>query len=230
MLLAKIQTAIADYKNWLRATRHHPFLYEWESLENFQGHWNPDDADPAAMFDRAFQNSETRRPWQTENWYPKRMMQLFWREDPLTVRRMFDDLFDETKDLEARLGRLLFGCDLLLQEYRRAHPVKVENNHYHADFRMIAYYLAFRHPEAYAPYDFAVFRQALDRLGGRDVPQQNDYARYTKVLRTLMTFLDKDPEVREALQTHLRPGRDFTGRSLLMAADFCRFVSSTTTL
>ncbi len=223
MLLANIQSAIAAYKKWLQTTRHHPRLYEWESLQNFQLHWDLDASDPAAMFDRAFRNSETRRLWQTENWYPKRMMQLFWQEDPLTVRRMFTDLFDESKELEPRLGRFLFGCDLLLSDYRRKHPTKIENNHYHADFRMIALYLAFQYPEAYAPYDFEVFRAALVRFGARDIPQENDFARYAKVLRTLMNFLDKDPEVAAAMQAHLRPRKDFAGRTLLLASDFCRF-------
>lgn len=225
MILANIQAAIADYKQWLRKTAHHPFLYEWESLQNFQMHWDPEAADPAAMFDRAFQNTETRRLWQTEQWYPKRMMQLFWKEDPLTVRRMFDDLFDESRDLEARLGRFLFGCDILLGDYRRKYPTTVENNHYHGDFRMISLYLGFRWPEAYAPYAFDTFQAAMTRFGARDIPQQNDFARYAKVLRTLMNFLDKDPEVSEAMQARLRPRRDFSGRTLLLAADFCRFAA-----
>lgn len=226
MLLDRIQTALAAYKQWLRTIRHHPRLYEWESVQNFQLHWDPAAADPAGMFDRALQNSETRRLWQTEQWYPKRMMQTFWQQDPLTVRRMFDDLFDDSRELEARLGRFLFGCDLLLADHRRAHPTSVENNHYHGDFRMIGLYLAFRMPETYAPYDFEVFRAAMIRFGARDIPQQNDLARYTRVLRTLMTFIDKDPEVAAAMQAHLRPRRDYSARTMLLAGDFCRFAAT----
>ncbi|MCC7504046.1 MAG: hypothetical protein IT259_02045 [Saprospiraceae bacterium] len=225
MILGHIQSAIAGYKTWLQKTAHHPFLYEWESLQNFQLHWDVESTDPAAMFDRAFQNSETRRLWQTEQWYPKRMMQIFWKEDPLTVRRMFDDLFDESRDLEARLGRFLFGCDILLGDYRRKYPTSVENNHYHGDFRMISLYLGFRWPEAYAPYQFETFRAALLRFGARDIPRENDFVRFAKVLRTLMGFLDKDPGVAQALQKQLRARRDFSGRTLLLAADFCRFAA-----
>lgn len=224
MLLAKIQESILAYKQWLRTVRHHPYLYEWETQQNFQRHWDPDDRDPAAMFDRCFQNSETRRLWQTENWYPQRMMSLFWRFEPGTVRAMFADLFEDTRELEARIGRFLFGCDALLRDYRRAHPRSVENNHYHDDYRMIALYLAFRHTEQCAPYDLAVFRQALVQFGVRALPQEHDLGRYCKVLRTLMTFLDKDPEVAAAMQKHLRPGRDFTGKTWLLAGDLCRFV------
>jgi hypothetical protein len=225
MLLAKIQTAIAAYKQWLLNLRHHPLVYKWESLQHFQANWNLDTADPAAMFDQCFQNSETRRLWQTENWYPKKMMLEFWRSDPQTVRLMFDDLFNETRDVEARVGRFLFGCDTLLRDYKHTHPATVENNHYHDDYRMVALYLAFRYPESYAPYDFPVFQQAMLCFGARDIPQQNDLGRYFKVLRTLTTFLEKDHEVGLAMREHLHPTQHFQGKTLLLTEDFCRFAA-----
>lgn len=223
MLLNKIQEAIAGYTAWLKSVRHHPYVYEWESVQQFQQHWNPDDPEPAAMFDRCLQNSETRRLWQTESWYPKRMMHLFWQFDARTVRLMFDDLFNETRDVEGRIGRFVFGCDELLRDYKRAHPTSIENNHYHGDYRMIALYLAFRYPDLYAPYDLGIFRQALLRFGARDIPGENDPVRCFKVTRTLMTFLDKNPETAAAMKRHLDPRRHFTGRTLLLAYDFCRW-------
>jgi len=223
MLLNKIRESIDAYRKWLTGIRHHPFAYKWESALHFQTHWNPEDADPVSMFDRCFQNSETRRLWQTENWFPKKMMLEFWRLYPQTVRLMFDDLYNESRDAEGRIGRFLFGCDALLRDYRHDHPLSMENNHYHDDYRMIALYLAFRYPESYAPYDFAAFQRAMTHLGARDVPRQNDLIRYFKVLRTLMTFLEKDGTVEPALKKHLHPQRHFQGKTLLLAEDFCRF-------
>lgn len=225
MLLHKIQEFVTAYKKWLDNCRHHPCTHKWESLLHFQNNWDTEAADPAGMFDRCFQNSETRRLWQTENWYPKKMMLEFWRYSPQTLRLMFDDLFNETRDMEARVGRFLFGCDMLLRDYKRDHPASVENNHYHGDYRMIALYLAFRYPESYAPYDFDVFRNAMTQFGARDIPQQNDLARYFKVLRTLMVFLEKDGGIAPAMQRHLKPGRHYQGKTLLLAEDFCRFAA-----
>ena len=225
MILSNIQTAITAYKKWLTGLRHHPFVHEWESVQIFQNHWETDTSDPAAMFDKCLDNSETRRLWQTEQWQPKRMMLEFWRFEPATVRLMFDDLFNETRDIEARIGRFLFGCDSLLRDYKRAHVASIENNHYHDDYRMIALYLAFRYPEAYALYDFPLFQKALARFGARDLPKENDVVRYFKVLRTLMTFLEKDGGVVPAMQRHLHLRRHFQGKTLLLAADFCRFTA-----
>ncbi|HND89813.1 MAG TPA: hypothetical protein PK971_15880, partial [Saprospiraceae bacterium] len=167
----------------------------------------------------------TRRLWQTEQWQPKRMMLLFWAFDAGTLRLMFDDLFNEKREVEGRIGRFLFGCDSVLRDYKRAHVGSIENNHYHDDYRMIALYLAFRYPDAYGLYDFPVFQRALQHLGARDIPRENDLARYFKVLRTLMTFLEKDGHIAPAMQRHLHPRRHFRGKTLLLAADFCRFVS-----
>lgn len=223
MLLANIQETLSRYKKWLAEVRHHPFVHKWESLQHFQANWDLNAADPVAMFERSLQNSETRRLWQTEAWHPKKMMLEFWRLEPMTVRLMFDDLFNETRDVEARAGRFIFGCDTLLRDYKRSRAISTENNHYHGDYRMIALYLAFRYPESYAPYDFSVFQKAMIRFGARDIPQQNDLARYFKVLRTLMTFLEKDEKAGDLLKKHLHPVRHFQEKTLLLAEDFCCF-------
>lgn len=224
MLLNKIQDAIQAYCAWLQGVKHHPYTHAWESLRIFQENWNLDTPDPAAMFGRSLHNSETRRLWQAEHWEPKRVMTLFWKFEPGTVRLMFEDLFQENREVDGRIGRFLFGCDTLMRDYKRAHIGSIENNHYHDDYRMIALYLSFRYPEAYGLYDFPVFQAAVQRLGARDIPKENDLPRYFKVLRTLMTFLEKDGRAAPALQQHLHPKRHFQGKTLLLAADFCRFV------
>lgn len=224
LLLSKIQSSVIAYKDWLRTLSQHPNVYKWESVQHFQDNWNLDTADPAGMFDSCFQNSETRRLWQADNWQPKHMMHEFWKLDPLTLRLMFDDLFTETRTVDGRVGRFLFGCDTVLRDYKKAKPTSVDNNHYHDDYQMIALYLAFRYPDAYAPYNFLGFQNALTVLSARDIPQQHDLPRYFKVLRTLMTFLDKDPEVELLMRKHLNPKLHFQGKTMLLAEDFCLFM------
>jgi hypothetical protein len=226
VVVAKIEAERAAYRDWLMSVRQHPHLLWWETVANWQQHWNPQAADPAAMLDQALQNSESRRLWQTESWQPKAMMQRFWQTDATMVRALYDDLFNETKTIEGRVSRFIFGLDTLLADYKRTHATRIENNHYHSDYRLIAWYLACQYPDTYAaPYDFEVFATALQRLGARDLPQNNDPVRYFKVCRTLMTFLEKDPTVAQAMQRHLSPKRHFNGKSLLLAADFCFFIA-----
>jgi hypothetical protein len=225
MVLAKIQDSIVAYKKWLQTVQHHPRLYLWESLQNFQTNWNPDDPDPVGMFDRSFYNTDTRRLWQTEGWYPKKMMLEFWQMDPGSVRLLFDDLFNATKEEEGRVRRFIFGCDELLVDYKQKNITTIENNHYHGDYRMIGLYLAFRYPESYALYDFAIFQKALIHLGGRDIPMRHDIGRFFKVMRTLMNFLDKDEPLKRSIAGRLDPKRHYTGKTLLLATDFCYFIT-----
>lgn len=226
MLLARIEAAREAYRRWLETEPHHPFLYKWEVLAHFQTHWNPQAPDGGPMYDQCLQNTESRRLWVQENWFPKKMMLEFWKFDGKTVRWMFDDLFNETKDPEGRAQRFRFGCDALLADYRRAFPLSGENDHFHGDYRMISLYLALRYPESYAPYDQHIFRKTLMHLGARDVPDQHDLGRFFKVTRTLMGFLDKDPAIDGLLRAHLREKQHFSGRTFLLAEDFCRFIAS----
>jgi hypothetical protein len=227
MVLSKIQTAIADYALWLAQTRHHPQIHLWESQQIFQNTWDLESADVAKMYDNSLQNPETKRLWQTENWYPKRILLEFWASDASMLKSMFNDLFNETKEIEPRIGRFIFGCDVLLKDYKSSKITRIENNHYHDDFKMIAIYLAFRYPDLYAPYDFEVFKKTLEHFQAKDIPQGNDIGRYFKVQRTLMNFLDKNEAVAAGFQKHLHPRKHFAGKSLLVAADFCRFVADT---
>lgn len=225
MLLAKIQQAVEQYRRWLCSLKAHPYDYECEVIQQFQLHWSPQALDLAAMYDQCMYNSRTHRLWQEGGWQPKRVMLLFWQTDPLTTRALFEDLFNETRDLEARISRFLFGCDTLLADYKKAHPTTVENHHYHDDYRMIALYLGCRYPELYAFYSFDAFAGTLRAFQARHVPEHHDLARYFKVLRTLMNFLDQEPAIAAQWERLLHPRRCYTGRTLQVAADFCRFVS-----
>jgi len=224
VVLAKIQQSIEAYKRWLTTLRHHPRLYLWETVQQFQTHWNTDVPGMAAVYDQSLQNSETRRLWQTETWYPKRMMLEFWRFEPSTVKWMFDDLFNETRPVEGRATRFVFGCDNLLTDFKHANATSVENNHYHSDYKLISLYLACRYPELYAPYDLELFQNTLRTVGARDIPEQHDIGRFFKVHATLTKFFDQDPGVAAAMHRHLHPRKHYQGKTGMLLNDFALFL------
>jgi hypothetical protein len=225
MLVNKIQQYIVEYTKWLQSLREHPHAYWWDAQQQFQQHWDVDAADPVAMYDACLNNRTTRRLWQVDNWQPKRVMLEFWRFDATTARTIFNELFNETREVDGRIGRFLFGCDMLLADYKSAKPTTIENHHYHDDYQMISLYLAFRYPDQYgAPYAFPMFQQALKNLGARDVPLVHDLARFLKMQRTLMTFLEKDGKALPALQKHLQEPHCYQGKSMLAATDLMWFI------
>lgn len=222
MQVSKIQVAVRRYAEWLEGQQAHPEAYWWETVQVFQREWNIDADDIGAMYDRAINNSVTRRPWQTERWFPKRIMRAFWAFDRHTTKQMFEALFDESKNIESRISHFLFGCDALLEDYRKSQPGSVENNHYHADYQMIGLYLSLRYPDQYGPYGLEAFQQSMRYFQAKDPPKQHDLVRYNRMLKTMQTFMDKEPRIQMALASMLAHDRYFKGKSLLAAADLCR--------
>ena len=175
------------------------------------------------MYDQSLQNSTTRRLWNREDYAPKRMMIAFAKMQPHFVEAMFKELFNENKDIGARVDRFAFYCDELLREYKQVHPTSIQNSHYHDDgYEIISYYLAFQYPTQYTPYSFELFRAAMEKIGSRDLPRTNDFPRYAKVMRTLMNFLQKDEELLDLHQQRLQEIH-FQGKSQLLVEDFVRF-------
>ena len=221
MNLQKLNDSIQLYKAFLKSNPLHDPYWKWESLRIFQEHWNIDASDFRSMYDACLENSRTRRLWKRENYEPKDVMLKFISLSPDYVRHIFQDLFNENKEVDGRIDRFVFHCDELLAAYKETNPRSVENSHYHDDnYQMISLYLTFRYPDQYALYDFDRFRQLMELLGSRDVPKVNDTGRFFKVMRTIFKFIQKDEGILEIHRQRLDPSRHFMGETLLVAEDF----------
>jgi hypothetical protein len=223
MQLKLLHQQFESYRRFLQSSRAGQRLYAWESQRIFQENWDLDAPDLAAMYDGSLENSTTRRLWKRESYEPKRLMLAFLRMEPEFVRSMFQELFDETKRIELRAGRFVFYCDELLQSYKKANPLSIENNHYHGDYQMIFLYLAFRYPERYAMYDFPNFVHTLEVLGVANLPPTHDLERYVKVTHTLYKLLQKEETLMQLHRTRLDPKVHYMGPSCLLVYDFFAF-------
>ena len=224
MQLDKLKKYINEYVAWLEKTRAHPRLYLWETQAHFQSHWNTDTSDLVQMYYDAIENSVTRRYWQEDLWYPKKMMMELLKMEPMSGRLMFADLFDETKNPQNRMDRCIFFCDTLLAEYRKRHPLTKENDHFHSDYRMISFYMALRYPDTYVPYRFELMQCTLRNLASMDVPEHHDCERFYKVCKTLYAFLEKDGRALSLLASKLDKRKHYTTKTLLLAYDLCCFI------
>lgn len=225
MQLKRIQHYLRQYRKYLSTSKaKEQRLYIWESQRIFQERWDMDADDWPAMYDRAFQNSQTKRLWKRHAYEPKRMMLELARMQPDFVRHIFFDLFNEEKSLEGRVGRFVYYCDMLLQEYKDAHPRSIDNNHYHDDdYQMVSLYLAFRYPDRYTLHEPAGFRLLLEKLGSPDIPKANDMERFAKVTHTLYNFMQKEEGLLALHRRRLVEGLHYTGESLLVVYDFYRY-------
>lgn len=224
MQVKKIQAYIERYRDWLLRPAAGERLYYWESQQHWQREWDLAAPDLRTVYDRSLDNQQTRRLWAREAYDPKRMMLAFMAQEPEFARSIFQDLFNEDKTVEGRVGRFLFYCDEMMSHYRDAHPRSKDTGHYH-DPDMVLLYLSFQYPDRYAPYQEERFLQLLRQLGAANIPLVGDLERHVKLMRTLQTFLRKDAVVVERHAARLRPGRDYPGESLLLSFDFGCFVT-----
>lgn len=225
MQLKKIQEALDQFKTHLGSEAKEEHLYIYESQKIFQENWNLESSDPASMYNRSLNNTQTRRLWNRENYEPKRMMLEFWRMQPDFVKQMFQDLFDENKKVDGRVGRFVFYCDELLTEFLEKHPRSREGKHFHQDgYQIVSLYLAFRYPDQYSLYHFDRFKRLLIALGTPDIPATHDFDRFCKVVKTLWGFMQKDEELIAAHRERLEEGKHYQGESLLPVYELMQII------
>lgn len=226
MQLKRVQHYFGEFERFLRKQEAEDRLYMWESQAIFQENWQNEAPDWLVMYDRALQNSTSRRLWKREAFEPKRIMLLFLEMEPEYVKHAFRDLFNEEKSVDSRMDRFVFYCDELLRMYRERHPHSIENNHYHGnDYDMISLYLAFRYPADYTPYDLDRLVSLLRKLGVGNLPQANDPVRYFKVMRTLYKLMQKEEAILEHHEQRIAGDAYYQGESLLLVHDFACFVT-----
>ena len=228
MQLKRLQSSLEQFQDFLSSPEAEDRLYMWESQRIFQENWELEALDLAAMYNRSLENTQTRRLWSREFYEPKRLMHQFMRQQPDFVRQMFADLFNDDRSIDGRISRFVFGCDELLRDHQERHPRDRTNSHYHDDgYQIISLYLAFRYPDRYTYYDFALFRSTLENLGAPDLPATHDFERFVKVSRTIYNFMQKNDALMESHRARLDPEKHFQGDSLLLVYDFMEGVGKT---
>lgn len=225
MQLQKLQAEIKLYKKQLKAQRFYEQAYKWEILKNFQDNWDLDAPDLAAMYDASLESTHTRRWWNGENFQAKEMMIHFLKASPDFGRRMFADLFNEEKDIEGRISRFQFACDVLLEEHKVAYPLTIDNNHFHSDNHMISLYLGLQMPQHYTVIFYPDFARAMERIGMLKIPAAFDFSRFFKICRTLYTFLSKEEGLLEIHHSKLDLQKHYLAENLWLAQDFYAFLA-----
>jgi len=216
----QIANLLEKYKTYLQQ-KPTEWLHLWETQAIFQQKWNLETSDFLTMYNESLQNTHTKRLWKRRAYEPKRMMMAFMEMAPDVVMQMFQDLLNENKTLDGRLGRFIFYCDELLAEFKSNKPLSIDNNHYHQnDYEMISLYLSFVYPDKYAPYHHEKFVKMMGEIGAVNPPLVPDMERFAKVCRTLYKMMQRDEELMRLHQNRLIPKESFEGDSLLLVYEF----------
>lgn len=139
--------------------------YKWEAIKWFQDHWNINAESFYNMFTLA--TEKTYNLLASMNNFPRGVIQVFAEQEPESVRAMFINLYDESKDVAERILKFQLDAqelgDRLLpgkQHYQRPMAISV--------------YLWLHDPEKYCIYKYTAFRNASVYLGNDYIPKKGN--------------------------------------------------------
>lgn len=149
---------VAEYKENFMDIRYgkgHEEIYKWKAVEHFRNKWNIDAVIFSEMFKEAV--SKTYNLLTAAMFFPLGMLSSFAQKEPETVRAMFVDLYDESKDLQDRISNFMFQAD----ELHKRNPGG--KSHYQG-IRAISVYLWLKYPEKYYIYQYAIYDNVVQKL------------------------------------------------------------------
>lgn len=131
--------------------------FKWRGIKTFQDNWDIEAQDLSDMIKRSLSGVSHMMVSQAR--FPEGMIEDFAEREPDTVRVMFKDLFDESKDIIERIHSFKQKSADLLERVGNG-----AKNHFQ-DERTIALYLWLAYPEKYYVYQYTQARNLSIALG-----------------------------------------------------------------
>ncbi len=191
-------TAIIDsYKQYF-ADHYSDEIYKWKAVRHFQLHWDIEADDFKGMLVQAL--GKTGNLLISMNNFPKKMLERFCEIDSDKVRKMFQILYDETKDLAYRMDSFKHSADELVKKWNKG------KQHYQ-NFNAITTYLWLRYPDKYYIYKYSCAREFAKKLDAAFVPKRGIDAKSIveifKLYDEVAIILQKDSDIRNLLTDKL---------------------------
>ena len=130
-------------------------IYKWEAVEHFKNNWNIDKPDFVGMLKEAL--GKTENLLTVGMFYARAMLLGLSEKEPETVRGMFRNLYDDSKDLQKRVSAFMEQAD----ELHKRNPGG--KSHYQG-IRAISVYLWLMYPEKYYIYQYAIYDNVIQKL------------------------------------------------------------------
>lgn len=191
-------TAIIDsYKQYF-ADHYSDEIYKWKAVRHFQLHWDIEADDFKGMLVQAL--GKTGNLLISMNNFPKKMLERFCEIDSDKVRKMFQILYDETKDLAYRMDSFKHSADELVKKWNKG------KQHYQ-NFNAITTYLWLHYPDKYYIYKYSCAREFAKKLDAAFVPKRGIDAKSIveifKLYDEVAIILQKDSDIRNLLTDKL---------------------------
>lgn len=173
--------------------------YKWEAIQCFQEHWDIQAIDFEEMLIKSL--TKTKNLLASNNHFPRKMIQTFAKKEPEEVRRMYQNLFDESIEMATRMIAFKKQADILLEKY--------ENNigqHYQYE-NAITTYLWLRFPDKYYIYKYSEVKIVAKELGSNFIFKKGDYIsnlqKFYQLYNEICKEVKKDTVLLELFQSQL---------------------------
>ncbi len=197
----KLQELIENYKNHFRE-RFSKEKFKWQAIKIFQDNFDLAAKDITAMLKKSLPEKENGVLFSSNNYYPLRMLTSFSEYEALTVKAMFENLYDESKDLEERIDAFGKEAEALLKYFPNA-SYSYQNNH------AISLYLEYRYPDKYFMYKDKENIEVAKMLGvdieckGENNKKTKKYLKYLELCKQVLKYMKKDKELLELVDSSL---------------------------
>ena len=194
-----LQQVIAAYKDVFVSKQWPNEKYKWIAVKHFQDNWDIDAPDFVAMLKTSL--AKTGNLLVSVNNFPARMITEFAEADPEKIRAMFNNLFDESKNLNDRIKQFKNDSEVVLKKYAKpgAHHYQNENS--------ITTYLWLRYPEKYYIYKYSEVKSVVEKLQSNCIVKKGSTAENLRVFMELYNAIRQellaDDELKALLKSQL---------------------------
>ena len=141
-----------DFPTWWNDEK-----YKWEMVKHFQDNFDLDAENFSEMLERSLEKTENLLAG--SYYFPRSVLvNMFGKNEPETVRKMFCELFDEKIDIWERIDNFKSKSADLLGKYGTP-----KENHHQSE-RAISTYLWLKYPDKYYIYKFSDLKAITKNL------------------------------------------------------------------
>lgn len=217
----RFQELLEEYKSELKGARWDDEKFKWQAIKGFQDHWDIETIDFCTMLKNSL--DKTFNLLASSHYFPKKMIIEFAQKEPETVRQMFIELFDESKDLYDRMVSFKTKSKELVSKYW-----KPTNNDFQTE-NTITTYLWLRYPDKYFIYKFEEAKSLSNELKTSYVFKTGDYKNnienFMGLYDEICVELSKDVELKQIVQSKLEEDCYEDPECKTLAIDFGYFVN-----
>lgn len=217
----RFQELLEEYKSELKGVRWDDEKFKWQAIKGFQERWDIESTDFCTMLKNSL--DKTFNLLASSHYFPRKMIEEFAQKESETVRQMFMDLFDESKDLYGRMVSFKAQSKQLVNKYWDSgkSDFQTENT--------LTTYLWLRYPDKYYIYKFEEAKSLANELKTNYVFKAGDYKNnvenFIKLYDELSQELCKDLELKQIVQSKLEDDCYDDPKCKTLVIDFGYFVN-----